>query len=120
MIFYTFIGVALYVFRIWFKWSNRVDAGVEDKTFKQELHEERQEIAVAIAGAFLFIISGDGVLDSCCDILEYFFNGSHDVCTSIQVNMEELFYVIGGASFGSVLLFAVKMLKEKAKRKLES
>ena len=119
MILYTFVGVLLYVFKIWFRWSNQVDANQNKNTFKQELHLERQEIASSIVGAFLFILGGEGVLDSCCDLIDYFFSGSHDVCTSVQVNMEELFYVAGGAGFGSVLLFIVKVLKNKAKKKLE-
>ena len=120
MVLYTFTGILLYVFIIWFKWSNKVDAGIKDNTFKQELHTERQEIAVSIVGAVLFILAGNGVLDSCCDLLDYFFSGSHDVCTSVQVNMEELFYIAGGAGFGSVLLFCVKMIKKNAKKKLQS
>jgi len=126
MIALSFIGVGLYILYVWFVWSNRFDKKkkgfdieVEDN-FLEKLHDERQELVATVIGAAFFAFGGEGILDSVCDGFNYFLGSSaHDFCTSIQVNNEEIFYVIGGACFGSIALFIIKMLKRKADKKLK-
>ena len=114
------IGVPIYVGYVWFNWSNKADDGETKLTFKERLYFERQEIILTCAGALLFAYGGEGVLDSVCDVIDYAFgSNAHDLCTDIQVNNEELFYIIGGASFGSLGLWAAKYLKKKAKKKMD-
>ena len=120
IVLYSLIGMLLYFFYVWFRWSNQKDAGITNMTFKQKIHDERQEFAATFIGAILFMLGGEGLADSVCDFVGFIFNDkAHDLCVSIQVNMEELIYVLGGASFGSILLFAVKYGKRKAKKKLD-
>ena len=120
MILYSLVGVGLYIGYIWFRWSNKQDEGVTKLTFKQRLHLERQEIVATSIGAILFMIGGEGVIDSACDIVGAVFGDKwSDVCISVQVNVEELIWVLGGASFGSILLFGVKFSKRKAKKKMD-
>jgi len=112
-------GFFLYVGYVWFVWSNKIDAGKTDHSFLERLHLERQELVATFIGACIFMFGGEGVLDSVCDIIGYVFNdNANDLCISIQVNMEALSYIIGGAAFGSVLLWLVKFMKKKASDKL--
>lgn len=113
-------GFALYIVYIWVVWSNQADDEETQFTFKERIYRERQELVVTFIGALIFMWQGEGMVDSVCDGVKYFFNESaQDFCISVQVNMEELTYVIGGASFGSVGIFGIKMLKRKAKKKLD-
>lgn len=113
-------GFGLYIVYIWVMWSNQSDDHETKLTFKERIYLERQELVVTFIGALLFMWQGEGMVDSVCDGVKYFFNDeAEEFCIAVQVNMEELSYVIGGASFGSVGIFGIKMLKRKAKKKLE-
>ena len=113
-------GFALYIVYIWVVWSNQADDEETQFTFKERIYRERQELVVTFIGALLFMWQGEGMIDTVCDGVKYFFNESaQSFCIAVQVNMEELTYVIGGASFGSVGIFGIKMLKRKARKKLE-
>lgn len=119
MMFYTFLGVGIYGLFVWFMWSNDKKSGKTQLTFKEKLNDEVEEIVVAVVGAILWLVGGEGVLDTCCEAIGMFFSaGAQDLCISAQVNTAELLNVIGGATFGSVLLFAVKYSKIKANKKL--
>lgn len=117
---YTLLGVVLYIFYVWFKFSNQQDAGETKLTLKEWLHDERQEFAATLLGAIVFMVAGDGIIDSACDIVIFIFGDKYqDICITIQVNLEELIYILGGASFSSILLALVKVAKRKAKAKLD-
>ena len=120
IVLYSLCGVALYVFFAWFKWSNQVDRGEADPSLNAWLYSERQEFAAVLVGAILFMIGGEGLIDALCSVVGHVWSdSSHDLCTSIQVDLEELIYVIGGGSFSSVLFFLIKLSKRKAKKKLD-
>lgn len=113
-------GFGLYVLYVWFGWSNKYDKGEGEATFKQRLYHERQELVAAFVGAILFMIGGEGLLDSIGDIVGGIFGDKwQSIYISIQVNLDKLNYVIGGASFGAILLWFVAYQKKKAKKKLE-
>ena len=114
-------GFVLYIVYIWVMWSNQSDDHETKLTFKERIYLERQELVVTFIGALLFMWQGEGMIDSVCDGVNTFFGEKYeDLCTSIQVNMEELSYVIGGASFGSVGIWGIKFLRKRAKKKLEN
>lgn len=122
----SFLGIPLYIGIIWFRWSNKLDRkerGEEievESTFKKKLHFERQEIAITIIGAIIFSLGGEGILDTVCDFVDFFFDSNaYDLCTTIQVNNEELFHVLGGATFGTLGLLAVKATKKKINKKID-
>lgn len=113
-------GFFLYIVYVWLTWSNERDDGKTDLSLSQRMYFERQELVATFIGACIFMFGGEGVLDSMCDIVGYVFNDNAlDLCTSIQVNMEEVLYVVGGAAFGSVLLWLVKYGKKKSEEKLK-
>jgi hypothetical protein len=119
MIYYTFIGVLFYVFGVWVVWSNNQDSGETNESFKDKLYDQRQEIAVTLAGAILFILGGEGLIDSLCDACKFFWGEKAEyLCVSIQVNNEEMLYIAGGALFGSLLWIILKVLKNKANKKI--
>jgi hypothetical protein len=117
----SFIGVAIYIVYIWTVWSNKKDKGeTEFNTFKDLIHDERQEIVWTSIGALVFAFGGEGILDSICDIFEFIWGSDiQDLCISLQVNNEGLFHVIGSASLGTIAILLIKIVKKKAKRKLE-
>lgn len=123
MIALSFTGVLIYIFYRWFVWSNAKDRDVEGipESFKGELYRERQEIATTIIGALLFTLGGEGLLDSICEVSGHFLGeDTEELCTSIYINMLELVYVVGGASFGSIGIMLVKFSKRKIEKKLNS
>lgn len=118
---YTLGGAFLYIFYVWFKFSNQQDSGDTKMTLKEWFHDQRQEFAATFIGAIVFMVAGEGLVDSSCDLIVFFFGEKYqDICVSIQVNLEELIYILGGASFSSILLALVKVAKKKAKAKLDS
>lgn len=120
MILYSLTGVLLYALYIWISWSNQLDDGETKLSFKDRMYLERQELVITTIGALIFAWQGEGMLDSICDGVLYFFGDkAESFCVSVQVNMEELSYIIGGATFGSLGLFAVKLAKKRAKKKLD-
>ena len=117
---YSLVGLPLYISYQWIMWSNQVAAGTTTHTLKERINDEKQELLATAIGAVLFLFEGEGMIDSVCDIVGFVWSDkAHELCTSIQVNLEGTTYVIGGAAFGSVFLFLIKLLKNKAKKKLQ-
>lgn len=120
IVLYSLVGIGVYIFFAWYKWSNQVDHGENFMTTDQWLYDQRQEFVGALVGAILFMIGGEGLIDSLCDVVGYIWSDdASELCISIQVNLEELIYIIGGASFSSILLFGIKYSKKKAKKKMD-
>ena len=113
------LGLPLYFFYVWFVWSNRKDAGGR-RTFKRENYLQRQEYIAVFIGSLIFYFEGQGVFNSVCDVSEYFLGEKgHDVCIDIMTNNEGLLYLLSGSLFSFIVIFFVKLMKRKAKKKLE-
>ena len=111
-------GFLLYVLIGWFIWSNKYDNGQTELTRNQWAYTQRQEWILTFIGSLLFYWNGEGIIDSLCDLIGYWFGpNAENVCTSIEVNLLEYIYLIGGATFGTILLLTVKAGLKYAKNR---
>ena len=112
----TIGGVIVYILT---RWSVEFNATQEDgKTWAQWKHwafTEINEWVMALVGAIVFFISGDGIYYG---IIEA-FGLDYDKWMSVFVEMEKTYYIFGGSLGGTLMLLAFKAIVNKAKKKVE-
>lgn len=113
---YTIGGVIVYILT---RWSVEFNVTQEDgKTLKQWKHwcfTEINEWVIAFVGAVVFYIGGEGTYYGIVEA----FGLNYDKWSDVFIEMENIYYVFGGALGGTLMLLAFKAIVNKAKNKVE-
>ena len=114
---FSLVGFGLYIFFRWAAQSNRKTAGKSRKKWGKWISEEKEEWSATLLGAIAFVFIGDGLITSFSKLLGHFNIIPYKLAIDIYLDNEIFFYVVGGATFGTVFLLLIKKLLNTARKR---
>ena len=114
---YSLAGFAVYIFFRWAAQSNRKTSGKSRKKWKRWIFEEKEEWLATFFGAIAFMFMGDGLIISTCKLIGNFNIIPLELAIDIYIDNEIFFYIMGGATFGTVFLLLIKKVFNTAEKR---
>lgn len=110
------VGVMAFIITRWFLQKESKEHGSK-KTWSSWVSNELNDWVITIMGAFIFYFAGDSMLTAACYPVGIIWN--YDACISTYIAADEMFFLVGGALFGTSFPWGYRLWKKYKLKKLK-